>query len=306
MKRIAAFIIGVICSTSAYSQQQAMYTQYMFNTLAVNPAYASMDEGLAITALSRHQWVGFKGAPKTQTLSVHTPIKESNTFVGALLINDQIGEVVKETGGYLTVAQRIPMGYDSYLSVGIDAGASSFRAAYSDLYPYSPESVNDQAFANTNHVRGNFGFGVMLFSDKYYLGASSPYFYQRDFSSYGTETAYARNRSHYLFQGGLILPVGYDLKLKPSFLVKYVNGSPLQVDLNANFLIKEFLWLGGSYRSGDSLGATTSFFITPDVQLGYSYDFVNSELAKAQSGSHEIMLKFRFAVKGRDHMACYF
>ncbi|WP_069658287.1 PorP/SprF family type IX secretion system membrane protein [Arcticibacter eurypsychrophilus] len=303
MRRIVLFSVCLWCSFSGYSQQKALFSQYMFNTLAINPAYPCVDESLTITALSRHQWVGFKGAPKTQTISIHTPIKESNTFVGALLINDQIGEVLKETGGYLTIAQRVAVGETSYLSVGFSGGASSFRSGYSEVYPYSPESVNDPVFADANSIRGNFGIGVMLFSKTYYVGLSSPQFYQRDFTSYNKETT---SKSHYLAQAGVLLPLGYDFKLKPNVLIKYVNGSPIQIDLNANLLIKETLWLGASYRSADSFNGIVSVFITPDIQLGYSYDFANTEMAKAHSGSHEIMLKFKFVVKGRDHYACYF
>lgn len=308
MKKIILVFICLCSSFFGYSQQQAMYTQYMFNGLAINPAYASVDESLSVTALSRLQWAGFKGAPKTQTLSIHTPIKTSNTFIGAVLINDQIGEVLKETGGYLSISQRVPVGEESFLAVGITGGASSFRSSYSDDYPYSPESVNDPLFVDAKSIRGNFGFGVMLFSDNYYLGLSSPYFYQRDFTSYNKESTYANNnKPFYLFQAGVLLPLGYDFKLKPNFLIKYVNGAPLQFDLNANLLIKETLWVGASYRSADSFDAIASVYITPQIQLGYSYDFANTELARAQSGSHEVMLKFSFPIKGRDpNNTCFF
>lgn len=306
MRKTILLAIGSVLSVYTYGQQQAMYTQYMFNMLAINPAYASIDENLAVTGLTRHQWVGFKGAPRTQTLSVHSPVGTSNTFVGGMVINDQIGEVLRQTGAYFTLAQRVELSEGSYLSVGVDAGASTISGSFSDLYSYSPESVNDPVFANSNSIVGDFGFGVMLFSERYYVGFSSPNFYQRDFTNYNRKTAYANFRAHYLLQGGALLTTGYDVKFKPSFLLKYVNGSPLQVDLNANFLLKESLWLGASYRSGESFGALASVLITPTVQLGYSYDFVNTALAKAQSGSHEIVLKFSFAVKGRDRMACYF
>lgn len=308
MRKLILVFICLCSSFFGYGQQQAMYTQYMFNGLAINPAYASVDENLSVTALSRMQWVGFKGAPKTQTLSIHTPIKTSNTFVGALLINDQIGEVLKETGGYFSVSQRVAVGDESFLSVGITGGASSFRSSYSDNYPYSPESVNDPVFVDANSIRGNFGFGVMLFSENYYMGFSSPYFYQRDFSSYSTESSsVSKSKPFYLFQAGVLLPLGYDFKLKPNFLIKYVNGAPVQFDLNANLLIKETVWVGASYRSQESFDAIASVYITPQIQFGYSYDFSNTELAKRHSGSHEIMLKFSFPVKGRDpHNTCYF
>jgi type IX secretion system PorP/SprF family membrane protein len=307
MKRRIAILISIIFSgLPGFAQQQAMYTQYMFNTLAINPAYAAVDESMTITALSRHQWVGFKGAPNTQSFAIHTPIKESNTFVGALLVNDQIGEVLKETGGYLTLSQRVAVGDEQFLAVGVNGGVSSFRADFSQNYPYSPESINDPVFSNSSAMRGNFGVGVMYFNTKFYVGLSSPHFLVRDFSSFSKQASSTKVKPHYLFQAGSIFDIGEDYKMKPNFLLKYVNGSPMQADINVNFLIKETLWLGGSYRSFDSFDAMASVFITPDLQLGYSYDFLTTELARAQKGSHEIMLKFRIAVPGREHVKCYF
>ena len=288
------------------AQQKAMYTQYMFNTLAINPAYSALDESLTFTALSRHQWVGFKGAPNTQTLSVHSPIGESNTFIGGILVNDQIGEVIRETGGELSLAQRVPVGADSYFSVGLNVGSSSFGANYSENYKYSPASSNDPVFQDQNNMRVNVGWGAMLFSDKYYVGISAPYFYYRDLGSIAKSVNKTAYRPHYLLQAGYLVDLNENLKFKPNLLIKYVNGSPIQFDLNANFLLSEVLWLGASYRSLDSFDALASVFITPDLQVGYAYDFTNTALAKAQKGSHEIAIKFRLPVRGRDHSACYF
>jgi type IX secretion system PorP/SprF family membrane protein len=305
MKIKGLITLAIICciATNVVAQQKAMYTQYMFNTMAINPAYAALDEQMAVTLLSRHQWVGFAGAPNTQTVSLHTPIKQSNTFVGAQVLRDQIGEVITETGAYVTLAQRVPIGLKTYLSVGINGGLSSFKANYSELYGDSPESADDPLFQNESSLRGNFGMGVMLFTDKYYVGVSSPHFYYTNFSlSQGaTET-----RPHYMAQAGYLMKINQNLKLKPNFLVKYVNGSPVQFDLNANLLINETLWVGTSYRTLDSFSALASVYITKDLQFGYSYDVAHTALAKVQKGSHEIMLQFRMGVKGRDQPKCYF
>lgn len=290
----------------AQAQQKAMYSQYMFNGLAINPAYAAVDESMALTALSRHQWVGFAGAPNTQTISIHTPVKESNTFVGGLMMRDQVGEVITETGGYLTLTQRVPVGKKSYLAVGVNGGISSFQANYSQNFPQSPNSSSDPVFQDESNMRGNFGAGVMLFSDQYYVGLSSPHFYYRDFNSIGKLDGESRYRPHYILQAGYLATLSEDLKLKPNLLLKYVNGSPLQIDMNANVLIKDALWLGVSYRSLDSFDAMASVYISPELQFGYSYDFTTTALAGAQKGTHEIMLQFRLPVKGRDRMACYF
>ena len=286
---------------SAFAQQKAMYTQYMFNAMAINPAYAAVDEQMAVTMLSRHQWVGFAGAPNTQSFSIHTPIKQSNTFVGGQILRDQIGEVINETGGYLTLTQRVALGLKTYLSVGINGGLSSFKATYSEIN--SPGSVNDPLFQNESSLRGNFGFGVMLFSDKYYVGVSSPHFYYSDLSASSNAV---KQRQHYMVQAGYLATINQNLKLKPNFLVKYVNGSPVQFDLNANLLINETLWVGASYRSLDSFSALASVYVTKDIQFGYSYDVAHTALSKVQKGSHEVMLQFRMGVKGRDQPRCYF
>ena len=286
---------------SAFAQQKAMYTQYMFNAMAINPAYAAVDEQMAVTMLSRHQWVGFAGAPNTQSFSIHTPIKQSNTFVGGQILRDQIGEVINETGGYLTLTQRVAIGLKTYLSVGINGGLSSFKATYSEIN--SPGSVNDPLFQNESSLRGNFGFGVMLFSDKYYVGVSSPHFYYSDLSASSNAV---KQRQHYMVQAGYLATINQNLKLKPNFLVKYVNGSPVQFDLNANLLINETLWVGASYRSLDSFSALASVYVTKDIQFGYSYDVAHTALSKVQKGSHEVMLQFRMGVKGRDQPRCYF
>lgn len=290
----------------AFGQQKAMYTQYMFNTLAINPAYSTLDESLTFTALSRHQWVGFKGAPKTQTISVHTPIGTSNTFIGGLVVNDQIGEVIKESGGDLSIAQRVPVGTSSYIAVGVNGGISNFSGAYSENFPLSPASGTDPVFQDEKNMRINMGWGVMLFSDKYYVGISSPHFYYRDINSIAKTESKTAYRPHYLLQAGYLLDINPDLKLKPNFLVKYVNGSPIQFDLNTSVLISETMWLGVSYRSLDSFSGVAAFRVSQDLQVAYSYDFTTTALSQVQKGSHEVSLQFRLPVRGRDRNACYF
>jgi type IX secretion system PorP/SprF family membrane protein len=301
---LTSILLCLVLGTKA--QQKAMYTQYMFNTLAINPAYSCLDESLTLTALSRHQWVGFKGAPNTQTVSFHTPVGESNTFIGGILVNDQIGEVIRETGGDLSVAQRVPIGNDSYLAVGINGGISNYAANYSQDFPQSPASVNDPVFKDESGLRMNVGWGVMLFSEKYYVGVSSPHFYYRDISTLAKKNNSASYRPHYLFQAGYLVDLNDVFTLKPNFLIKYVNGSPIEFDLNASILINKTVWLGASYRSLDSFDALASIYITPDLQFGFSYDFTNTQLGNVQKGTHEITLQYRLPVRGRDHTACYF
>ncbi|WP_423146741.1 PorP/SprF family type IX secretion system membrane protein [Rubrolithibacter danxiaensis] len=298
-----SLVVLQFISLSVFAQQKAMFTQYMFNGLAINPAYSAVDEAFSVTALTRHQWVGFKGAPNTQNLSIHSPIKESNTSVGFMVMRDQIGEVIKENSAFITLAQRVEISEDTYLAVGLDAGISKYVAAYSEVS--GSNSAEDPVFEDENDLRSNFGFGVMLFSDKFYAGFSSPYFYYRDLGDFSNNSSTAY-RPHYILQGGYLMNLGEDFKLKPNVLVKYVNGSPMQIDLNANLLIKETIWLGASWRSFDSMDFLAQIQLTPKLQLGYSYDFTTSALSQVQKGSHEVMLNLRLPIKGRNFPRCYF
>lgn len=295
------FIGGAI---SVSAQQKAMFTQYMFNGLMINPSYSSMDEAINVTALARQQWVGFKGAPNTQTISVHSPVKQSRTSVGLILMRDQIGEVISENGVLGTAAHKVAIGDDTYFALGLNAGIGKYVGQYSQSG--SPTAALDPVFADQNSLRANLGFGLMLFSQKFYAGFSSPFFYYRDLgTNIYSATAY---KPHYLLQGGYLADLGEDIKFKPNVLLKYVNGSPVQIDLNANFLFKETLWLGASLRSMDSVDLLAEIQLTPNVQLGYSYDFTTSRLAAVERGSHEIVLNFRIATKRNlsSTPRCYF
>ncbi len=279
-------------------QQKAMFSQYMFNGLIINPAYSAVDEALNITAVSRHQWVGFKGAPNTQTFSVQTPLKESNSSFGVILMRDQIGEVLTDNGVMASFAQRVALGEKTFLALGVDAGVSQYQESYSRISDFT--SNTDPLFQDANAVRGNAGLGLMLFSDRFYAGISSPFMITTNGASSTV------NKKHYILQGGFLAPLGEDLKFKPNALIKYVNGSPLQMDLNANFLLRETVWLGASWRSFDSVDFLAELQVGENMQLGYSYDFTTTKLARVEKGTHEIMLSFRFPVRGRSFPRCYF
>jgi type IX secretion system PorP/SprF family membrane protein len=288
---------------SLSAQQKAMFTQYMFNWLMINPSYSSMDEAVNITALARQQWVGFNGSPNTQTVSIHSPLKQSRTSVGLIFMRDQIGEVISENGILATAAHKVAIGDNTYFALGLSAGIGKYLGQYSQTG--SSSAAQDPVFADQNTSRSNIGFGVMMFSQKFYAGFSSPFFYYRDFgTSINSATAY---KPHYLLQGGYLLDLVDDIKFKPNALIKYVNGSPVQIDLNANFLFKETIWLGVSLRSMDSVDLLAKVQLNSNLQLGYSYDFTTSRLASVERGSHELVLSFRF-IKGNSSSTprCYF
>lgn len=301
---LSAFLLLILANLSLIAQQRAMFTQYMFNGLAINPAYSSLDEALNVTALARQQWVGFKGAPNTQTLSLHTPIRQSNTSLGFIFLRDQIGEVISENGILGTMSNRVELRNETFLALGLNAGISKYVGQYS--LAGSTSSASDPVFSDQNYLRGTLGFGLMLFSPKFYAGFSSPYFFNHDF---GTGNSVPTNhKPHFMLQGAYLQDLGDDLKFKPSVLVKYVNGSPIQLDLNAHFLIKETFWIGASLRSMDSVDLLAEVQLSPNLQLGYSYDFTTTGLAAVEKGTHEIVLSFRILTRGSTKLLpkCYF
>lgn len=300
------FISIIFCSLHVMGQQKAMYSQYMFNGLALNPAYSSSDEALNITSVYRQQWVGLRGSPNTQTLSIHSPIKRSNTSLGAIFIRDQAGEIISEQGGYLTIAQRVPISENSHLAFGINVGVSAYNANYSLLYPESPHSVIDPVFQNQRGKAANLGLGIMLLGKNYFIGLSSPHFYYRPWEKIGNLESGTTYRPQYILQGGYVMDINENLKFKPFLMANYVNGDPLSVDFNANLLISETVWIGASYRSFDSLNAILQVYVTLKLAVGYSYDFTTSNLAKVQSGSHEISLKLRLPRKSINYPRSYF
>ncbi|MFD2164209.1 type IX secretion system membrane protein PorP/SprF [Paradesertivirga mongoliensis] len=296
MKKLI-FICLQIISLHGFTQQKAIFSQYMFNPVLINPAYPAVDESINITTVVRQQWQGFAGAPNTQTFSVHSPLGRSNTFIGITAFRDHIGEAITETGGFFTLAQRVKINSKTYLSLGVNGGLSQYAEDYSRIS--SPVDLNDDPlFADQDQLRANFGAGLMLFSDKFYLGLSSPFLYIQD---------YENNHSPFVtLQGGYILPLGDAFVLKPNILGRYVSGSPLQLDLNLNLLIKERLGLGVSYRSMDSIDFLAKLYITRTLCLGYAYDYSITKLASSHNGSHELMLNLRLPLKGREFSGCYY
>ncbi len=276
-------------SQTVSAQQQVMFTQYMFNGLAINPAYAGSHESLSLTALIREQWVGLDGAPSTQTFAAHTPLKNERVALGFMFLHDKIG-ITNQNGAYLSYAYRIPM-KNGKLSFGLQAGFNNYKATYSSL-----EFDDDFAFSSNdvNKTLPNFGAGLYYYSDKFYAGFSVPQILKNELDEDNSDTD-SKLIQHYFLTAGIVFDLSNALKLKPNVLMKVVEGAPVEWDINANLLIKEVLWLGLSWRSFDSFDALIQFQLTDQLQVGYAYDFATTtDLRRVNSGSHEIMLNYRF------------
>lgn len=294
-------LIGVfnLFFISVSAQQRPMLTQYLFNGLTVNPAYSALGDDFNIAAIGRQQWVGFDGAPNTQYLSGYSAINRSNSSIGLVLMRDNIGDVLTKTGSYLTFAQRMKLSEQTYLAVGGLWGIEKYAAKYSDLWDSA--SSLDPVFRNESILSMNFGLGVMLFSDRFYLGLSSPFL----LSSNLDPTQYNADKPHYMFQAGYINPLSESFKLKHTLLLKYVKGAPVEADVSSNVLLADRVWLGVAWRSFDSIDGILQILLSRTIQVGYAYDFTTTKIGPNQSGSHELMIKFTFPRKDGSNR-CYF
>lgn len=294
--RWTGVLLALGLSTSMLAQQDPQFTQYMFNLLAINPAYAGSAERASLKALSRHQWVGFEGAPATQTLAFHTPVWHESLGLGGTLMRDTHGPITQYTF-MADVAYRIHMG-DAKLAFGLKGGLNLLQGTYAEL---NPLEEGDQVFQQNVNTKFDpqFGFGIMYYSDRYFLGISTPKLLRTEF--FETDSlafvSMPGQRPHYFLTGGYVFDLGVYHKFKPTFLVKAVQGAPVSFDLSANFLFYEKFWLGAMYRHTDAVGALVQYHITNDLTVGYAYDFPLSPLRNYSGGSHEIMLGFEFGNK---------
>lgn len=298
MKRIMQWTLSaclVLASVViSYGQQQAMYTQYMFNGLAINPAYAGSQESLTLTALGREQWVGLEGAPSSQTFSAHAPLKNKKIALGMLLTHDEIG-VTNQYGVYAMYAYRIRFSKGT-LSTGLQAGFNSYRASFSKVFV---PQAGDDSFTSDDlrSFLPNFGAGAYYCNSRFYVGFSLPLLLTNAYP--GEEGSLAKQYRHWFLSSGYVFDLSSQLKLKPNLLVKAVEGAPLEVDINANLLIKELVWVGASYRSFDAMSFLLEFQATPQFSFGYAYDHTLTEMHSVQNGSHELMLNYRFLKKDK-------
>lgn len=286
-------LLCLLCfAYDAKAQQQQMFTQYMFNGLALNPAYAGSHESASLTALARTQWVGLEGAPDTQTFSAHSPLRNNNSAVGVLFVRDQIG-VTTTNNLFASYAYRVSFPGGGKLSFGVQGGMTNYQSNLTEL---TNRSGTDPVFQSDDidKMLPNVGAGVYFYTNKFYVGASVPMILSNYFSDDRTISS-ARQYRHYFLQTGFVLPLNRFVKIKPNILVKAVEAAPVEFDLNLNVLLREVLWLGVSYRSFDSVDAIVQLQLTKNIALGYSFDFLTTtDLAKVQSGSHELMLNYRF------------
>lgn len=297
LKRYRVYVVlcvFMVLSTMAKAQQDPMFTQYMFNTMAINPAYAGSRDALTATMLSRHQWVGFAGAPSSQTLNVHSPFIRPELGAGLSVMMDKAGPV-QNTSLYTDLAYRMRLSEKGRLALGIKGGFNLMQGDIASLIV-----IDKTDPATQRNIEGvllpNFGFGMYYYQERFYAGVSSPKLLENDFYSDAVTgaTSIAGERRHYYFIAGAVFNLSDDIKFKPSLLTKVVSNAPVQLDFTANFLLKEKVWLGAMFRSGDAAGLLMQFNINEQLRLGYAFDFPFTPINRYSGGTHEVMLSYDF------------
>ena len=286
----------ILISFEGMSQQDPLYTQYMYNMSVLNPAYATDDPGmLKMGGLYRSQWVGIDGAPSTANFFAHTPLSE-RVEVGLSIIHDEIGDWVKENNITADFAYVLPLTETSKLSLGIKGGLSTFNSNISGL---TVNQLNDPAFQDINEIFPVVGVGAYFFGEKYYVGLSAPNLLTSKHleNQQGLRTLGEEN-THFFVTGGYVFDINEDFKLKPAFMARGVQGAPLSVDITANVLMFNRLEAGIGYRFGDAVTGLVNFAVTPQIRVGYAYDRTTSNLGDYNDGTHEFLLLFDLDILG--------
>jgi len=271
----------------SYAQQDAQFTQYMYNTINVNPAYAGSRGALSIFALHRTQWVGLDGAPVTNAVSMNTPINGSNVGLGISIINDKIGPTHENTIS-ADVSYFIRTSETFKLSFGIKATGNSFDLDQTKL---NPVDATDPSLLNFNKFNPNIGAGVYLHSDKAYVGFSIPNFIESKRYN-DNEVAIFKEKINYYLIAGYVFDLEDSIKFKPALLTKMVSGTPLQVDVSGNFMFNDRFVVGVAYRWSAALSAMVGFQIADGLFIGYGFDNETTNLKNYNSGSHEVFLRY--------------
>ncbi|WP_440069637.1 PorP/SprF family type IX secretion system membrane protein [Tenacibaculum discolor] len=300
MKKVILAFLYFSSLSIVFSQQDPQYTQYMYNQSIVNPAYVTNELGVInFGFMHRTQWSNAIGSPKTYTLFAHTPITEKFEM-GLSFIGDNIGDgALKENNVYADFAYILQFNEVHKLSLGLKAGFTSFKTNFTNFrFPdddiITGVNTNDTAFDNQDEILPNFGVGAFYFTDKYYIGVSVPNLINSKHIDKNSLRSIGGEEIHLFANAGYVFTLNDHFKLKPSFLLKAVKGSPVVLDTSINALINERFEGGLSYRINDSFSAMFNVRATNFLRIGYAYDYTTSKLSNFNSGTHEIFVLLDF------------
>lgn len=297
MKRIYIILfIMFIANATAFSQTEPMYSQYMYNMLGVNPAYAGNREATSFNFFQRNQWIGLKGAPKTTSLSIDKAAKDGKIGLGFQAYDDRLG-VESATGFNAIISSRVKVSEIGVLSGGISFGLMNYRLNLNDVMNrYTPTDPSFISSAKPSQWNPSVGMGVYYNTDKLYIGLSTPSILRSRLAKYENFVSGIQKMDdfHLFATAGYVFEVNDDVKLKPSTMIKMVSGAPIELDLNLNIWLKDLIGIGGSYRTGDAFLGMVEIQATDNLRFGYAYDMPFTPLKYFTRGSHELMLRYEF------------
>ena len=292
----AVFSLLMTFSFLSFAQQDEQSSLYMFNPLQYNPAYAGSRGDLNATAIVRSQWVGIKGAPKSQFVSIHSPIKVKNMALGMHLSNDIIG-ARNRTSVYGDYAYTLHFQNGTKLNLGASAGVDQMSVDYQKLVAYDP--TESDYLTSFSQMKFNAGAGAYYHSDKFYVGLSVPRLFESSLKNHAVVLSNSYTKRHYFLTAGYVKKINSVIDLKTSFLLKMVENAPLTLDLNANLFFYKTFWVGAMYRYNESVGVNVAYQIKEKLMFGYSFDYPINGLSRVNNlGSHEIMLNY--SIPGRN------
>ncbi|MFD0977739.1 PorP/SprF family type IX secretion system membrane protein [Salinimicrobium gaetbulicola] len=295
------FVVSIaLLSFEGNAQQDPHFTQYMYNMSVVNPAYALDQEGLLRTGLIyRNQWAGMEGAPETINVFAQTPLSK-RVELGVTIVHDEIGDIEKENNITANFAYVLPVTETAKLSLGIKGGVNFFDADLTSLS--TPQQGTDPAMRDMNEAFPVFGVGAYWFEDNYYIGLSAPNLLtSKHIEENEGLVGIGEENVHFYLTGGYVFDINEDFKVKPAFMLRGVQDAPLSLDVTANVLLYNRLEAGVAYRLDDAVSGLVNFRVTPDLRVGYAYDYTTSVLGDYNDGSHEIMILFDLDILSRGY-----
>lgn len=285
-------VIAIALSLSASAQQRPVNSLYMFDQLLINPAYAGAQVQLSATGIYRNQWVNFPGAPKTFSATVHSGFLKNKVGLGLTIINDKIG-VHQDQYVYLSYSYKLKLPIGS-LSLGLSGG---FNYIESDFTLTNPKNLNDPFFFKAQAFNPNFGAGLFYTNRDFYFGLSVPYLLNSELlTDFEGTLSEAKRTRNYFITAGNTFDINPEMKIIPSTLLRFQEGSPLSFDLSANLILKEAVGLGLTYRLSEGMIYMFELKINENFHVGYAYDMTVSTISQFSNGSHEFMLNYRIKI----------
>lgn len=289
MKKLLIILVSLATVLNAVGQQDPMYTHYAFNTLAVNPAYAGSRDIMTVTGLHRSQWVGFEGAPVTQTITFHSPVYTEALGMGLSLMHDKIGPV-RFTSLHADLSYRFRVSDNTRIALGLKGGGNLMQGDIASLFTI------DKGDGDLQNIRSKFlpnvGAGLYIFNPKWYVGLSAPKLLENTFTT-NTVGVLEGEKRHFFFIAGMVSSLTRSIKLKPTMFIKATETAPLQGDVTAMFIFNDIIELGVMGRTGDAVGALVGYNVNNQLRVGYSFDWsFENVTGRYNSGSHEVMVRY--------------